>query len=83
MKKLYFQSKKKRIICIFQCNDGVGFTSEELKSAASFFFSSASNGGNFGIGLSICKILSEKFGGNIFLDNLPDRGAIITIKIKK
>ena len=34
-------------------------------------------------GLSICKILSEKFGGDIFLDNLPDRGAIITIKIKK
>ena len=64
-------------------DDGVGFTSEELKSAASFFFSSASNGGNFGIGLSICKILSEKFGGDIFLDNLPDRGAIITIKIKK
>ncbi len=62
-------------------DDGVGFTSEELKSAASFFFSSASNGGNFGIGLSICKILSEKFGGYI-LDNLPDRGAIITIKIK-
>ncbi len=64
-------------------DDGVGFTSEELKSAASFFFSSVTNGGNFGIGLSICKILSEKLGGDIYLENNSDHGAMITIKIKK
>ena len=64
-------------------DDGVGFTSEELKSAASFFFSSVTNGGNFGIGLSICKILSEKLGGDIYLENNFDHGAMITIKIKK
>ncbi len=82
--EIIFSIKEKEDYLYFSMqDDGVGFTSEELKSAASFFFSSASNGGNFGIGLSICKILSEKFGGNIFLDNLPDRGAIITIKIKK
>ena len=82
--EIIFSIKEKEDYLYFSMqDDGVGFTSEELKSAASFFFSSASNGGNFGIGLSICKILSEKFGGDIFLDNLPDRGAIITIKIKK
>ena len=64
-------------------DDGVGFTSEELKSATSFFFSSVTNGGNFGIGLSICKILCEKLGGGICLDNTAEHGAIITIKIKK
>ena len=64
-------------------DDGVGFTSEELKSATSFFFSSVTNGGNFGIGLSICKILSEKLGGDIYLENNSDHGAMITIKIKK
>ena len=64
-------------------DDGVGFTSEELKSATSFFFSSVTNGGNFGIGLSICKILCEKLGGDICLDNTAEHGAIITIKIKK
>lgn len=64
-------------------DDGVGFTSEELKSATSFFFSSVTNGGNFGIGLSICKILSEKLGGGIYLENNSDHGAMITIKIKK
>ena len=64
-------------------DDGVGFTSEELKSAVSFFFSSVTNGGNFGIGLSICKILSEKLGGDIYLENNFDHGAMITIKIKK
>ena len=82
--KIIFSIKEKEKYLYFSIqDDGTGFTSEELKSATSFFFSSASNGGNFGIGLSICKILCEKFGGEIFLDNLPDRGAIITIKIKK
>ena len=64
-------------------DDGVGFTTEELKSATSLFFSSVTNSGNFGIGLSICKILCEKLGGNICLDNTTQHGAIITIKIKK
>ena len=76
--EIIFSIKEKEDYLYFSMqDDGVGFTSEELKSAASFFFSSASNGGNFGIGLSICKILSEKFGGNIFLDNLPDTANMI------
>ena len=57
-------------------DDGVGFTSEELKSAASFFFSSASNGGNFGIGLSICKMIIEKMGGEIGVNSIPDKGSV-------
>lgn len=64
-------------------DDGVGFTAEELKSATSFFFSSSTNGGNFGIGLSICKILCEKLGGDMYLDNNAEHGAIIIIRIKK
>ena len=82
--KIVFSIKEKEEYLYFSIqDDGVGFTSEELESATSFFFSSSTNGGNFGIGLSICKILCEKFGGDIFLDNISDHGAIITIKIKK
>lgn len=82
--KIIFSIKEKEEYLYFSIqDDGVGFTSEELKSATSFFFSSVTNGGNFGIGLSICKILCKKFGGDIFLDNTSDHGAIITIKIKK
>lgn len=83
-KKIIFSIEEKKEYLYFSIqDDGVGFTSEELKSATSFFFSSSTNGGNFGIGLSICKILCEKFGGDIRLDNTAEHGAIITIKIKK
>lgn len=75
--------EKKDYICFSIQDDGVGFTAEELNSATSFFYSSPTNGGNFGIGLSICKILCEKLGGNMCLGNNFDCGAIITIKIKK
>lgn len=75
--------EKKDYICFSIQDDGVGFTAEELNSATSFFYSSPTNGGNFGIGLSIYKILCEKLGGNMCLGNNFDCGAIITIKIKK
>lgn len=64
-------------------DDGIGFTPEELSSAASFFYGSPTNGGNFGIGLSISKILCEKLGGVLYLRNRPEHGASVTIKIHK
>lgn len=82
--KIVFSIKEKEEYLYFSIqDDGVGFTTEELKSATSFFFSSSTNGGNFGIGLSICKILCEKLGGDMCLDNTAEHGAIITIRIKK
>ena len=82
--KIIFSIEEKQEYLYFSMqDDGIGFTTEELKSATSFFFSSSTNGGNFGIGLSICKILCEKLGGDMCLDNTTEHGAIITIRIKK
>lgn len=82
--KIVLSIKEKEEYLYFSIqDDGVGFTEEELKSATSFFFSSSTNGGNFGIGLSICKILCEKLGGDMYLDNNTEHGAIIIIRIKK
>lgn len=82
--KIIFSIEEKKEYLYFSVqDDGIGFTTEELKSATSFFFSSSTNGGNFGIGLSICKILCEKLGGDMCLDNTAEHGAIITIWIKK
>lgn len=82
--KIVLSIKEKEEYLYFSIqDDGVGFTAEELKSATSFFFSSSTNGGNFGIGLSICKILCEKLGGDMYLDNNAEHGAIIIIRIKK
>ena len=82
--KIIFSIEEKKEYLYFSMqDDGIGFTTEELKSATSFFFSSSTNGGNFGIGLSICKILCEKLGGDMCLDNTAEHGANITIRIKK
>lgn len=82
--KIIFSIEEKQEYLYFSMqDDGIGFTTEELKSATSFFFSSSTNGGNFGIGLSICKILCKKLGGDMCLDNTAEHGAIITVQIKK
>lgn len=82
--KIIFSIEEKKEYLYFSMqDDDIGFTTEELKSATSFFFSSSTNGGNFGIGLSICKILCEKLGGDMCLDNTAEHGANITIRIKK
>lgn len=82
-KIIFSIEEKQKYLSFSMQDDGIGFTTEELKSATSFFFSSSANGGNFGIGLSICKILCEKLGGDMRLDNTAEHGAMITIRIKK
>lgn len=65
------------------CDDGKGFSKEELQRATSFFYSSPTNKGNFGIGLSICKILCEKLDCVLSLENTADHGASVAVQIKK
>ena len=44
-------------------DDGPGFSKKDLENATTLFYSSQTNKGSFGIGLSISKILCEKHGG--------------------
>lgn len=82
--KIVFTVSENKDSFLFSIQDnGKGFTSEELTSAASFFYSSPVNKGDFGIGLSICKILCESFGGSLHLKNVPGQGALVIVKIKK
>lgn len=73
-------------------DDGAGFAQEELSCAALLFYTQSAplhtcpgrtGGGNFGIGLSICKILCGKLGGVLHLENGSGRGAVVTAKISK
>lgn len=69
--------------CFIVQDDGSGFTLDELNLATLAFYSSSLKGGNFGIGLTICKILCEKLGGSLSLENNNDHGAKVVIKIKR
>lgn len=63
-------------------DDGKGFSQKDLAKATNNFYKGKSSKSHFGIGLSICKMLSEKYGGFIQLDNLPEKGARVIVKIK-
>lgn len=69
------------IIKIVVSDDGKGFSEQDLTCAMNYFYKDKSEEGHFGIGLTICKILAEKHGGSILLDNLPEGGARVTVQI--
>src|SRR5699024_9954384 len=67
-------TEKNNYVCFTIYDDGKGFSEDELKYATSFFYSSPTNKGNFGIGLSICKILCERLDCVLSLDNTAEHG---------
>lgn len=82
--EIYFSvTEKNSDVCFTIYDDGKGFSEEELKHATSFFYSSPTNKGIFGIGLSICKILCERLGCILSLENTANYGASITVQVKK
>ncbi|MCI8566322.1 MAG: HAMP domain-containing histidine kinase [Lachnospiraceae bacterium] len=58
-------------------DDGDGFTNEDLRDAVKPFYKTVreTNEEHFGLGLNICKILCEKHGGFVRLEN--DGGAVV------
>lgn len=63
-------------------DDGKGFSPQDQAEAVNYFYKGKKEKGHFGIGLTICKILAEKHGGTILLDNSPHGGARVTVKLK-
>ncbi|MDO5519793.1 MAG: HAMP domain-containing sensor histidine kinase [bacterium] len=63
---------------VYVRDDGIGFSKKELYSALNPYYSSRSGiDGHFGLGLNICKVLCEKHGGKLTLNNSTRGGAII------
>lgn len=63
-------------------DDGKGFSEQDRAEAVNYFYKGKKEKEHFGIGLTICKILAEKHGGTISLDNVPEVGARVTVKLK-
>ena len=69
------------ILTISVLDDGEGFTEEALKSAAQPFFRDEKEPDktHFGLGLYICRILCEKCGGMLTVENY-ENGGVVTAK---
>ena len=67
------------ILTISVLDDGKGFTEEALKNAAQPFFRDEKEPDktHFGLGLYICRILCEKCGGTLTVEN-HDNGGMVT-----
>ncbi len=67
-------------LCIVVADDGSGFTEEELTQAVMPYYRNQRNTDkhHFGLGLYICKILCEKHGGTLFIENEQHGGAKVT-----
>lgn len=63
-------------------DDGKGFSTQDRAEAVNCFYKGKKEKEHFGIGLTICRILAEKHGGTISLDNAPEGGARVTVKLK-
>ncbi|HFL3522681.1 TPA: ATP-binding protein [Clostridioides difficile] len=64
-------------------DDGIGFSKESLKLALRPFYRDKTlndSNAHFGMGLYISKILCEKHGGSIYIENNSTNGAKITAK---
>lgn len=75
-------SYSRPFLIITVTDDGEGFSAQDRAEAVNYFYKGKKEKEHFGIGLTICKILTEKHGGAIYLDNVPDGGARVTVKLK-
>ncbi|MDE6625610.1 MAG: HAMP domain-containing histidine kinase [Lachnospiraceae bacterium] len=64
-------------------DDGCGFKTSDIEKATLPFYKSSKDISteHLGLGLNICKILSERHGGNIQIANNKTGGACVTVKI--
>lgn len=74
---------KNNDLVISVSDDGCGFKNSDIEKATLPFYKSSKDISteHLGLGLNICKILSERHGGNIQIANNKAGGACVTVKI--
>lgn len=79
-KKIQAEVKTDQFLVISVQDDGGGFSEESLEKAAEPFYQGKERkGGQFGMGLYICRILCEKCKGSLTLKNTRE-GACVTAR---
>ncbi|MBN1754984.1 PAS domain-containing protein [bacterium] len=62
-------------------DDGSGITQDNLNKVFEPFFTTKGNGEGTGLGLFISYKIATKYNGNIEIENGPDKGTIITVRL--
>lgn len=75
-------AKKDEYLEITVTDDGDGFSEKSISKAFSPYYKEEGKEDHYGMGLAVCKILSRKHGGDIFLSNNGDQGAKVFVKLK-
>lgn len=70
-------SPARRYLEVTVSDDGPGFSQKVLNSSDSYTCAGSNEGNHLGIGLSICRILCRKQGGQLFLSNSDQGGAVV------
>ena len=83
MTNLYRLEEQNNYLVISVSDDGCGFKISDIGKAALPFYKSSKETSteHLGLGLNICKILSERHGGNIQISNNKTGGASVTARI--
>ncbi|PAU63758.1 sensor histidine kinase [Pseudomonas indica] len=63
-------------------DNGPGFSTEALQRAREPFFTTKTSAQGLGLGLAICDSLMRAIGGELLLDNHPDGGALLTLRLR-
>lgn len=63
-------------------DDGAGFKAEQLGNYKGKLFYSDAGGEHLGMGLAVSRILCERMGGGINLENCEEGGAMVTIWVE-
>lgn len=72
---------KGRFYLLSFTDHGAGISGEDLKNIFTPYFTSKNTEKNFGLGLSYCKNVVEKHGGQITAESEPGRGTTIVVAL--
>ena len=70
--------EKEGVLTLTVADDGPGFSARDLDKATEPFYRAEGSGeGHLGLGLNICRILCERHGGGVKVENGEDGGACV------
>jgi two-component system sensor histidine kinase RegB len=75
-------SREGDFLAITVSDRGAGFSPEGLARAGEPFFTTKAPGRGMGLGIFLARSLAERFGGELRIESVPDRGTSVTFLVR-